>query len=101
MPAPVVDMLRGYIADIHADALTWLFPVALRNLRRRLVAAKAKTGILKRVWLHGLRHAAATRMLERCHDAAAVQRQLLHSNISTTMKYAKSSIQAAKRAVDA
>jgi integrase/recombinase XerC len=101
MPVPVADRLRLYIADIRATELTWLFPVHLRNLRRRLVRCKQQVGITKRVWLHGLRHAAATRMLERCHDAAAVQRQLLHSNISTTMKYAKSSIQAAKRAVDA
>jgi integrase len=58
-----------------------------------------KANIKHRVWTHGIRHAAATRMVEHCGDITAVQRQLQHQSITTTMKYVQIGLEQARKAV--
>jgi integrase/recombinase XerC len=48
--------------------------------------------------VHGLRHAAATMLLEQTGDLYVVSRHLRHSSISTTETYAKAN---PKKLVDA
>ena len=51
--------------------------------------AMKKSGITKNVGIHGLRHSYATHLLEAGTDMVFIQNLLGHSNIKTTLVYAK------------
>ena len=48
-----------------------------------------KSGIQRRVYPHLIRHTTATMALQRGMDVTEIQRLLGHSNVATTMIYAK------------
>ncbi len=57
------------------------------GLQKHIRAAAVKTGILKRVNCHTLRHSFATHLLESGYDIRTVQELLGHADVSTTMIY--------------
>lgn len=62
-------------------------PIAARNIQQVFKAAKEKTGILKPVSVHSLRHSFATHLLESNTDLRTIQVLLGHANINTTCIY--------------
>ena len=71
----------------------YLFPtltggrVSTNYLRNAIVRARKKSGLKKRVHLHGFRHSGASRLLDKGAKLQDIQRQLGHSSIATTDKY--------------
>jgi integrase len=61
-----------------------LAPAHYRRVIKRLAK---KAGIEKRVHLHGLRHTAASELLEEGFDLATIAAQLGHAHTSTTSRY--------------
>lgn len=57
------------------------------HFRHKVRALQKKAGIEKRCHCHGLRHTAASEMLEEGFDMATISRQLGHAHISTTSRY--------------
>ncbi len=55
--------------------------------RHKIKALQKKAGIERRCHLHGLRHTAASELLEEDFDIATIARQLGHAHISTTSRY--------------
>lgn len=55
--------------------------------RHRIQSLRKKAGIEKRCHLHGLRHTAASELLEEGFDIATIAAQLGHSHTSTTSRY--------------
>lgn len=85
-------------------AWMWLFPSARLSkdprasairrhhaseniVQKALKAAVKKTGVVKRVSCHTLRHSFATHLLQRGQDIRTVQELLGHADVSTTMIY--------------
>ncbi|MGB0991630.1 MAG: integron integrase [Akkermansiaceae bacterium] len=56
-------------------------------VQKAVKAAVKKSGVLKRVTCHTLRHSFATHLLQRGQDIRTVQELLGHSDVSTTMIY--------------
>lgn len=56
----------------------------------------ASSGITRRVYPHLIRHTTATLGLQRDMDVTEIQKMLGHSNIETTMIYAKVSSNSVK-----
>jgi site-specific recombinase XerD len=61
--------------------------LSIRSVQEIVYAATRKSGILKRVHPHTLRHSFATHLIENGYDVAAVQPLLGHSSAETTMSY--------------
>ena len=57
------------------------------HFRRKIQKLRAKAGIEKRCHCHGLRHTAASELLEEGFDIATIAAQLGHSDISVTARY--------------
>jgi len=72
----------------------WLFPhrpgtrpLDVTMAQKIYTTAKRRAGIAKQGGIHALRHAYATHLLEAGKDLQAVQYQLGHRHLSTTMRY--------------
>ena len=57
------------------------------NIQRVVKEAAERSGIIKRVSVHALRHSFATHLLEAGYDIRTVQELLGHKDVSTTMIY--------------
>lgn len=57
------------------------------HFRRKIQKLATKAGIVRRCHCHGLRHTAASELLEEGFDMATIAGQLGHSHISTTSRY--------------
>ena len=62
-------------------------PLDSSHFRHILVRLRSKSCIEKRVHLHGLRHTAASELLEEGFDLATIASQLGHAHTSTTSRY--------------
>lgn len=95
IPKVILGPLRGWVGKRQAGPL---FPsprggkLTTRAVQLLIKRVAAKAGLraakeYRRVTPHKLRHAFATRMLERGADIAAVQAALGHASITTTAVY--------------
>lgn len=104
------EKLKGtHIFDYHQNPNTinnpYLF-ISLRNTQKRNLTKAgvekiirdlcASSGITRRVYPHLIRHTTATLGLQRGMDVTEIQKMLGHSNIETTMIYAKVSSNSVK-----
>lgn len=93
LSAALLDQLRYYWQKEHPRL--WLFPnrsrphlhLNITTIQKAFRTAKDKTGIQKIGGIHSLRHAYATHQLESGLPIYALQQQLGHSDIHSTMHY--------------
>ena len=96
----VMDILRAWSERRKSLGINGHFPFfcatnkpALGNhldsshFRHKLSTLSKKAGIDRRCHLHGLRHTAASELLEEGFDLATISRQLGHAHTSTTSRY--------------
>jgi integrase len=62
-------------------------PISPFAISHRLPLLAKQAGVVKRCWVHGLRHSAITHWVNSGVPVELAQRQALHSNLSTTMAY--------------
>ena len=76
-----------------------LFKISRDRLNNRMNDLKTATGIGGRRAIHKLRHTTATHLVDSGVEIRAIQALLNHSNIETTLKYAKATEEVKARAV--
>jgi integrase len=112
---PLTDEMTAILSTCKHDAVfvfTYQHQRASHNARRGQRKPITKT-VLKRVFAnaldeaaitnlrwHDLRHTAATRLLRRSGNVVLVQQLLGHDDITTTMKYAHTSVEDLRQAME-
>lgn len=88
----LLDVLRRYCRLFHPRV--YLFPswretrhMCTTSLQLACREAAARSGLRKKVTVHGLRHAFATHLLENGTDLRVIQALLGHSKTDTTARY--------------
>ncbi len=88
----LLQALRAYYSHYHP--VHWLFagqqpdhPLSIQSAQRTFVTAKRRAGIDKTGGIHSLRHAYATHQLQAGMRIDALQRQLGHQDVRTTLRY--------------
>ena len=84
------EALRKEIHDFFVDELPSDIRPSLLVTKKQLefmMELQKKAGIERRCHLHGLRHTAASELLEEGFDIATIARQLGHAHMSTTSRY--------------
>lgn len=89
------DILRGiqtYISSVNPreylfEGQTKGQPIAKRGIQHLCKSAVAKSGLLKQISLHTLRHSYATHFLEDTNDLFSLKENLGHARIETTLIY--------------
>ena len=93
LPVSILDELRKYYQTYRPKI--YLFEgqyggqYSVRSVQSVFKIAMKKANINKSVGIHGLRHSYATHLLESGTDMYFIQNLLGHSNIKTTIIYAK------------
>jgi integrase len=92
MSPTLLQQLRDYWSLLRPDP--WLFPgrfkglaIGVTSVQKLYTDAKRRAGVRKAGGIHGLRHAYATHQLEAGLPIHRLQRQLGHSNLSSTLRY--------------
>ncbi|HXI00285.1 MAG TPA: site-specific integrase [Sphingobacteriaceae bacterium] len=91
LSAKLLTMLRVYFKQYKPD--NWLFEgeskeqYSARSMQNALQQSVKKTGILKKVSMHTLRHSFATHLLESGTDLRYIQSLLGHASSTTTEIY--------------
>lgn len=96
----VIQDLKKYLPSIEGDYLfsgKAKMAITTRAIQRVVERAAKRSGIKKRVYCHGLRHAFATHLLEEGTDIRLIQELLAHSNLQTTQFYTKVSTKQLKK----
>lgn len=92
LPHKIMEGLRSYMRERRVNSGELAFtgktgkPMSRMSVRR-IVDSHLKMAGLPHITLHGLRHSMATRMFDRGYDVRAVQEQLGHSSMNTTMGF--------------
>ena len=93
LPERTLTLLRDYWAEHRPDP--WLFPaqngrdpIDRNSVAFDLKATLRESGIKKRVSCHTLRHSYATHLLEEGTSLRAIQGQLGHQSLKSTLIYA-------------
>jgi len=99
LPDKCAELLGKWVQK-NPSASPWLFPsprndsghISISYISHRFNALAKRAKIGRRIWLHGLRHSFATRMLNAGMSLPSVQRQLCHSTPTMTLRYARVSL---------
>lgn len=92
LPHAIMESLQAYMSERRVNGGGLVFtgktgkPMSRMSVRRAVDSHLAMAG-LPHITLHGLRHSMATRMFDRGYDVRAVQEQLGHSSMNTTMGF--------------
>jgi integrase/recombinase XerD len=93
LPESLLDQLRTYFKDYRPKE--YLFEgqyggqYSIRSAQQIFKDTMTKAGINKQVGIHGLRHSYATHLMEAGTDLGHIQKLLGHTDIRTTLIYAK------------
>lgn len=90
----LLDVLRAYFKSSKVKPVKFVFespqpglPYSVRSAQEVFRLAKIKSGILKDVSFHALRHSFATHLLEKGIDVIYIKELLGHFDIKTTQRY--------------
>jgi integrase/recombinase XerD len=90
----LLDILRDYIKTYKPKPVKYLFEseqtrmaYPTRTVQKIFQLAKEKSGIIKDIGIHSLRHSFATHLLEKGTDIRYIKDLLGHFNIKTTERY--------------
>lgn len=89
-----MEVLGEYLRERKGEPDDWLFvtvrhghQLQTQDMRKFVHVAAKRAGIPGRIWPHLLRHSLATAMLDRGANVYAIQAQLGHAWITTTLEY--------------
>lgn len=90
----LLDVLRAYFKSCKVKPVKFVFEslqpgvaYSVRSAQEVFRSAKIKSGILKDVSFHALRHSFATHLLEKGIDVIYIKELLGHFDIKTTQRY--------------
>jgi len=107
LPRVAAAILGRWLRRKGHQGEAWVFPSLVRTgrpvsaswLSHGLPRLARAAGLTCRVWVHGLRHSCATRLVAEAGVSVA-RRQLLHRSISTTERYVHWDLREVQKAVE-